>query len=265
MKVKHVILGLILAGLVTGVPAATIHVENIRIWSAPDSTRVVFDLSAPVAHHESMLSDPYRLVLDLQGVSAELPLTQPDASDKFLQRVRAGIHDGGDLRVVFDLKKYSSNKCFLLTPNKQYGHRLVVDISDSEAEQRRKDTVIDNDSLSVNTRDLVIAVDAGHGGEDPGASGPRGTKEKSVTLALARTLAQLINQQQGMHAVLTREGDYFMRLRSRIAKARHYRADMFISIHADAFKDSHVAGSSVYVLSQRGASSEHAKDRKSVV
>jgi N-acetylmuramoyl-L-alanine amidase len=206
-----------------------------------------------------MLSDPYRLVLDMDGASAKLPITQPDAGDKYLQRIRAGVHKGGNLRVVFDLKKFSRSKCFLLMPNKQYGNRLVVDISDSAAEQRRKKIVINNDALRTSMRDIVIAVDAGHGGEDPGASGPGGTKEKTITLALARTLAKLIDRQRGMHAVLTRKGDYFMRLRDRIAKARQYRADMFISIHADAFKDSHVSGSSVYVLSQRGASSEHAK------
>ena len=259
MKVMRILLGFVMAGLVTVAPAGAVRVESVRIWAAPDSTRVVFDLSAPVTHHMSMLSDPYRLVIDMEGAGADLPLAQPGANDKYLQRVRAGSRAGDVLRVVFDLKKFSRNKSFLLMPNKQYGHRLVVDISDSQAEQRRKETAIDSDALNNSARDIVIAVDAGHGGEDPGASGPRGTKEKAVTLAVARTLANLINQQRGMRAVLIREGDYFMQLRNRIAKARQHRADMFISIHADAFRDPHVAGSSVYVLSQRGASSEHAK------
>ena len=259
MKVTRIILGLILVGMATGLPAAAVRVQQVRIWSAPDGTRVVFDLSAPVPHHESMLSDPYRLVLDLDGASASLPLTQPGSGDKFLQRVRAGVHDGNDLRVVLDLKKYSRYKCFLLAPNKQYGHRLVVDLAGSVSNQRREENAGDNDALHGSARDIVIAVDAGHGGEDPGASGPGGTKEKNVTLALARTLAELINRQRGMRAVLTRKGDYYVGLRKRIAEARDFRADMFISIHADAFRDPHVAGSSVYVLSQRGASSEHAK------
>ena len=259
MKVIYTVLGVVLTALVSGLSAETVHIDNVRIWAAPDSTRVVFDLTAPVTHQVSMLSDPYRLVIDMQGTTADLPLAQPDPGDKYLQRVRAGPRDGSDLRVVLDLKKFSRNKTFLLMPNKQYGHRLVVDISGTEAEQRPTDTGADDDALKNAMRDIVVAIDAGHGGEDPGASGPGGTKEKMVTLALARTLAELIDKERGMRAVLIRKGDYFMRLRKRIAKAREYRADMFISIHADAFRDSRVSGASVYVLSRRGASSEHAK------
>ena len=259
MKVLQTILSVILAMLVSVLSAQTVHVDNVRIWAAPDSTRVVFDLTAPVTHHVSMLTDPYRLVIDMEGTTADLPLTQPEPGDKYLQRVRAGPRNDNNLRVVFDLKKFSRNKTFLLMPNKQYGHRLVVDISGSAAERPQQDTIVDDDALENAMRNIVVAIDAGHGGEDPGASGPGGTKEKTVTLALARTLAELINKERGLHAVLTRKGDYFMRLRKRIAKAREYRADMFISIHADAFRDPHVSGASVYVLSQKGASSEHAK------
>ena len=259
MKILKLMLGLVLLGAVTGSPAATVQVDNIRIWAAPDSTRVVFDLSAPVVHTVSTLTAPYRLVIDMQGASTVLPPTQPETGDKYLQRVRAGIRNGSDLRIVLDLKKYSRNKSFLLAPNEQYGHRLVVDIYDTETEQKAKERIIEGDDLESKTRDIVIAIDAGHGGEDPGASGPGGTKEKTVTLSLARALADMINRERGMRAVLIREGDYFLSLRKRIARARDNRADMFISLHADAFRDSRISGSSVYVLSQRGASSEHAK------
>lgn len=235
------------------------QLENVRIWAAPDSTRVVFDISAPVQHHISLLSNPYRLVIDIKDTKVTKSLSQPGAKDKYLQRLRSARRHGNDLRVVLDLKKYSQSKSFQLKPNKHYGHRLVVDIFDTEAEKRAKVEALEAELPTNEMRDVVIAIDAGHGGEDPGASGPRGTYEKTVTLALAKALAKLVNQQRGMRAVLIREGDYFMRLRTRIKKARQYRADVFISIHADAFRDPGVHGSSVYVLSKKGASSEHAK------
>ena len=251
-------ISLIIACLGAPLFAAT-QLENVRIWAAPDSTRVVFDISGPVQHKLSMLTNPYRLVIDLRDTDIKQSLTQPASDDKYLQRLRSARRDDKDLRVVLDLKKYSRSNSFQLKPNKRYGHRLVIDIYDTEAEKLAKVKAIEAELPEVKIRDVVVAIDAGHGGEDPGALGPRGTYEKNVTLALANVLAKLVNQQRGMRAVLIRKGDYFMRLRTRIAKARQYRADMFVSIHADAFRDPKVHGSSVYVLSKSGASSEHAK------
>ena len=238
---------------------AAVDVENIRIWAAPDSTRIVLDISDPVEHVTSMLSDPYRLVIDMKSTRMSGQISQPAQQDKYLQRVRSASRNQNDLRVVLDLKKYSRTRSFQLPPNDKYGHRLVIDVFDTEAEEQARVEAIENELTASNMRDVVIAIDAGHGGEDPGASGPNGTHEKSVTMQLAQTLADLINQQRGMRAVLTRKGDYFLSLRKRIDIARQYKADMFVSIHADAFRDSRVHGASVYVLSQEGSSSEHAK------
>lgn len=238
--------------------AGSTQVENVRIWAAPDSTRVVFDVSGPVQHQVSMLTDPYRIVIDIKDTVATNSFAQPSANDKFLQRLRGARRNTTDLRVVLDLKKYSRVRSFQLKPNKHYGNRLVVDIFTTEAEERANTDILESEAPVNRLRDVVIAIDAGHGGEDPGAMGQNGTYEKDVMLQLAKVLSNLINKERGMRAVMTREGDYFMRLRKRIKKARQHNADLFISIHADAFKDPRVHGSSVYVLSQKGASSEHA-------
>jgi N-acetylmuramoyl-L-alanine amidase len=238
---------------------ADTRIENIRIWAAPDSTRVVFDLDAPVRHQTSMLTSPYRLVVDIEKTTLERQLTQPNNQDRFLQRLRSASHDGKSLRVVMDLKKFSRVRSFQLEPNDKYGQRLVIDIFDTEAEEQARVVAIESEANSRPARDVVIAIDAGHGGDDPGASGPNGTFEKAVTLQMARVLAGLVKRERGMRAVLTREGDYFIPLRQRIEKARRQKADMFISIHADAFRDPRVRGSSIYVLSESGSSSEHAK------
>ena len=156
---------------------------------------------------------------------------------------------------------------FQLQPNKHYGHRLVIDVFDTEAKEKPKQIAkkkIKKESQktvkpSGKLRDVIIAIDAGHGGEDPGAIGPSGVYEKDVVLKIAKSLANVINKERGMRAVLIREGDYYVELRNRIKKARDHKADLFISIHADAFTDSTVRGSSVYVLSKKGASSEAAK------
>ncbi len=148
-------------------------------------------------------------------------------------------------------------RSFLLQPNSQYGHRLVVDLYDENNQKGALQVITQADNKR--SKDVVIAIDAGHGGDDPGATGPNGLREKDVTLKIARNLANLINQEYGMKAVLIREGDYFLSLRKRIGKARRHKADLFVSIHADAFKDPRVRGSSVFILSNRGASSEAAK------
>ncbi|MBI2970735.1 MAG: N-acetylmuramoyl-L-alanine amidase [Gammaproteobacteria bacterium] len=240
------------------VPGAEVDVQNVRIWAAPDSTRVVFDVSGPAQHAVTLLSDPFRAVVDIRNASTLATLAQPVAHDKFVHRIRSARHNE-DLRVVLDLKKFSSTKSFQLPPNQQYGHRLVLDIYDSSAEQEALMPLPQQELPENSLRDVVIAIDAGHGGEDPGARGPRGTHEKGVVLDVARQLAELIDREHGFRAVLTREGDYFLTLRRRMEMARRQRADLFISIHADAFQDPGVRGSSVYVLSQRGASSEHAR------
>lgn len=245
--------------LSTSAYAESVEVQNIRVWAAPDSTRVVFDISGPVDHELSLLKAPYRTVIDLKNSKINKDPTQPGNADKFVQGIRTASRNENDLRIVLDLKKYVNYKSFQLEPNKHYGHRLVVDLYSNEPKEPEKV----NDSEEVTKanlpRDVIIAIDAGHGGEDPGAKGPSGVYEKNVVLKIAKDLAAAINKERGMKAVLIRTGDYYMALRKRINKAREHKADLFMSIHADAFHDPRVKGSSVYVLSKRGASSEAAK------
>lgn len=235
--------------------------QNVRIWAAPDNTRVVFDVSGPVEHSLELLDKPHRLVVDIRNAkisqAIRMAISQPISADKYLKNIRSAERGSSDLRVVFDLKKNIEMRSFLLQPNSQYGHRLVVDLYDENNQKGAIQVMTQADNKR--SKNIVIAVDAGHGGDDPGATGPNGLREKDVTLKIARNLANLINQEYGMKAVLIREGDYFLSLRKRIGKARRHKADLFISIHADAFKDPRVRGSSVFILSNRGASSEAAK------
>jgi N-acetylmuramoyl-L-alanine amidase len=237
--------------------AASAQLENVRIWAAPDSTRVVFDVSGPVVHKLEMLTDPYRAVIDIQDTQLIKPITQPGSIDKFLHRVRSAPRSQNDLRVVLDLKKHVDTQIFLLPPNERYGHRLVIDLYDKDKKKHVQKGAIDR--FPNRPRAVVIAIDAGHGGEDPGARGPHGVYEKDVVLKISKRLADMINKERGMRAVLIREGDYYSRLRKRIDKAREHKADVFISIHADAFKDPRISGSSVYILSRKGSSSEAAR------
>ncbi len=237
--------------------AGQVTMQNVRIWAAPDNTRVVFDVSGPVEHKLELLSNPDRLVVDIENAKMTQAISQPVNTDKYLKNVRSAERDKSNLRVVFDLKKNIEMRSFLLQPNRQYGHRLVIDLYDENKQDAATPVITQADNKRP--KDIIIAVDAGHGGDDPGATGPHGVREKDVTLKIARNLANLINQEYGMKAVLIREGDYFLSLRNRIGKAREHKADLFISIHADAFKDPRVRGSSVYILSNRGASSEAAK------
>ena len=232
----------------------SVLLKNIRVWAAPDNTRVVFDVTSPVGHKLEQLSGPFRVVIDLENTEPFTALPQPATNDGYLQGIRSGRH-GDFLRVVLDLKKQARADSFLLEPNQRYGHRLVVDISDGEERQ----AAITGETPATGLRDIVVAIDAGHGGEDPGAIGPRGTHEKKVVLQIAKKLADAINRERGLRAVLIRKGDYYLPLRKRIELARRHKADLFISIHADAFTNRRVSGSSVYVLSNRGASSEHAR------
>ena len=247
----------------TSVFAKTVTVDNVRVWAAPDSTRVVFDVSGPVKHKLFSLNKPHRAVIDLRNATLKKNTTQPKPLDKYLEGIRSGARNKNDLRIVLDLKKQIKYKIFQLQPNKHYGHRLVIDLFDVEIKQVKKEEtrkeIKKETQQPAKLRDVIIAIDAGHGGDDPGAKGPSGVYEKNVVLKIAKNLAEVINKERGMRAVLIRKSDYYIKLRNRIEKAREYKADLFISIHADAFRDPKVRGSSVYVLSKKGASSEAAK------
>lgn len=234
-------------------------VDNLRLWAAPDHTRLVFDTSGPVQHKLFTLKQPDRLVIDIS--SARLTGTMPVVDDNpLIKRVRSAQRKDGTLRVVLDLHNQTHPKSFVLRPNSKYGHRLVVDLFGEDEQAGGQTAHKPVKQIQTNgMRDVVIAIDAGHGGEDPGAIGRRGTYEKNVVLSIARKLAALVNKERGMKAVLIRDGDYYLPLRKRMDLARSHRADLFVSIHADSFRDSRARGSSVYILSRRGASSEAAR------
>lgn len=239
--------------------AANKKIESVRFWTAPDHTRLVFGVSSPIEHKVFTLSNPPRLVIDLQNVAFKASMPAFPANHNVMSLIRQAPRNKKDLRVVIDLKTNVRVKSFLLKPNANYGHRLVVDLHPTSTKVSSKPTAVKTATGATHNSKWVVAIDAGHGGEDPGAKGYRGTREKVVVLAIAKKLAALVNKQPNMKAYLVRSGDYYIGLRKRMEKARQAHADLFISIHADAFKDQRARGSSVYVLSNRGASSEAAR------
>ncbi len=251
------IAALVLLLLALPLQAQQAQVKNVRLWTAPDHTRLVFDTSAQVQHSVFSLQNPDRLVIDIKGAHLSGSVDELAATSPLLNKVRTGVRNGEDLRVVLDLNERVNAKSFVLQPNRQYGYRLVVDLMDAVEKKPEPKKPIDIPQKGK-PRDVVIAIDAGHGGEDPGARGRYGTREKDVVLAIAKKLQTLVEKEPGMRPVMIRTGDYYLGLRKRIEKARQQKADLFISIHADAFRDRRVTGSTVYTLSQKGASSEAA-------
>lgn len=238
------------------VQADSASIRDARVWAAPDNTRVVFDIDAPVNHKLFTLAKPDRIVIDLENTQLKKAIQDSSFQKGIIKRIRTGQRKKQDLRVVLDLAEAVKVKSFLLKPTKNYGHRLVIDLYKKEAEKSR---AVKSVTSTNGARDLVIAIDAGHGGEDPGATGYRGTQEKDVVMAIARKLQVLIEKEKGLRPLMIRNGDYYIGLRNRLNLARKFKADMFISIHADAFHNKYAKGASVYVLSQKGASTEAAR------
>ncbi|MDR5902370.1 N-acetylmuramoyl-L-alanine amidase [Halomonas icarae] len=268
------------------------EVENLRLWAAPDHARLVFDLASPTQAKVFSLDNPRRLVIDLDDSRMRADLDGLDLTGSAISRIRSGVREGSDLRVVLDLEREVAPRHFVLAPNDQYGHRLVVDleypgesavedpidpieamIREQEIAAKRAQAQVDLGGRAVvpepeavvqpaqphPKRDIIIAIDAGHGGEDPGAIGPSGTREKDVVLQIAKRLQQRVNAAEGFRAVMIRDSDYYVGLRQRTHIAREQKADFFVSIHADAFHSPRPNGSSVFALSQRGATSETAQ------
>ncbi|WP_144393918.1 N-acetylmuramoyl-L-alanine amidase [Pleionea sediminis] len=227
-------------------------IKGMRFWQSPDSTRVVLDLSDPAEHTIFTLSNPERLVIDVAKSELNFDPAELNITSNLVQHVRASESDDS-VRVVLDLKKSSQFKYFTLNPFQNYGHRLVVDLID---ESQRDEPVKPKVKTVTGKRDIVVAIDAGHGGEDPGAVGPKGTLEKDIALKVAKQLADMVDKEPGMKALLVRKGDYFVSLRKRTQIARQHQADIFISIHADGFHDKRAKGASVWVVSPKGAQSE---------
>ena len=234
-------------------------INGVRMWPAPDNTRIVFDTSAQVDHSLFTLKNPDRIVIDIDDTALKADLDKLNFDQSVIKGIRTGKHGKSGLRVVLDLSEAVQPKSFVLRPNDEYGNRLVIDLNRKDEQVREKKTIEQYSASKRTAREIVIAIDAGHGGEDPGASGPRGTHEKDVVLAIARKLNALLQKEPGIKPVMIRDGDYYVGLRKRVEKARQYKADLFVSIHADSFRDRRARGSSVYTLSPRGASSEQAK------
>jgi len=244
------------------------------------------------------MNNPSRLVIDMRNTNVKLALSQPAPSHPLFSQVRVATKNKTDIRIVVDLKRDISSKNMSLRTNSMNGHRLVIELLDKAqntsakvaekseikatagpakmadskpieekpvkesqkaATRKTATSPVEPTKVAKRDKDIVVAVDAGHGGDDPGAHGQNGTEEKKITLAIARKLAELINQQPGMKAVLVRKGDYYVDLRKRMQIARAAKADLFISIHADAFQNSTVKGASVFTLSNKGATSEAAR------
>lgn len=255
---------------------AETKVNSVRLWRAPDNTRLVFDLTGAVQHSVFTLTSPDRLVIDINGATLGAPLNV-NTSNTPITAMRSAQRTPTDLRVVIDLKKAVTPKSFTLAPNAQYGNRLVVDLFDNAADAAPppaptpsvatlpavpvapSEPSIKLPPAPAGKRDIIVVIDAGHGGEDPGASGSRGQREKDVVLAIARELQRQVNGMKGFRAELTRTGDYFIPLRGRTEIARKKGADLFVSIHADAAPSAAAFGASVFALSDRGATSETAR------
>ncbi len=253
----------ILAGVSGNLVAA--EVRAVRVASTETGTRVVLDLSGPVTSKAFLLDDPARIVLDVDKLSLHGKLPAPAGA---VTALRSGKLPHNGLRLVFEVKGAITFDKSAVTPGDNTGHQLILDIAAPGAAKVVSVTpaapvapvaIRPAHAPADSGRDIVIAVDAGHGGVDPGASGRRGTHEKDVVLEIAKALAARINEEPGMKAVLTRDGDYFITLQERSKRARRAKADLFVSIHADAIANPDVSGSSVYVLSDRGASSEAAR------
>ncbi|HCE38731.1 MAG TPA: N-acetylmuramoyl-L-alanine amidase [Alcanivorax sp.] len=254
---RLMVLCLLALGCLATVPAAAVTVDSVRLHRAPDHTRIVFDLPEPVEHSLDKLADPDRVVVDLPDTELDFDMASLDVSDSPIKDIRVGKHPDMT-RVVFDLNEAVRPRTNLLKPVAPHNWRLVVDLFDKDP--RPVKTVDKPEAAAGEPREMIVAIDAGHGGEDPGASGPGNLREKDVVLQIAKKLKARIDAHDGMKAVMVRDGDYYVPLaeRRRIARQDNH-ADVFISIHADAFTDPRAHGASVFALSNRGATSARAR------
>ena len=249
----RIIIAWILLALPLLLQAATL--ENIRLWSENGRTRVVLDLSESSEHTIFTMRGPDRLVVDLKNARLGEALRKMPAGTGLIKGIRTGVRANGQLRVVLDLNQAVRSRSFTAGPNDQYGDRLVVDLYREGSPHPVKRA----SEEYVRGRDIVIVIDPGHGGRDPGAVGRGKTREKDVALAVSRKLAKRINREPGLRAILARNADILVKHRDRMEIARRNKADLFISIHADAVDDRRAKGASVYALSLKGASDEAAR------
>jgi len=256
--------------LVSFLASAEAQVLSSRIWPARDYTRLTLESRDEIKFTLFGVKDPARLVLDLELTELSPALlelnTKVAADDPYVQGLRVAHNRPGVVRLVLDLKAEVKPQVFTLKPIAEYGHRLVLDLYPmvpldplaALIEEAQKPKALDKSKAFRVARLAIIVIDAGHGGEDPGATGRHGSREKNITLTIARRLKGLVDAEPNMRALLTRDGDYYLPLHVRVDKARKVKADLFVSIHADAFIRQHARGSSVFALSERRATSEAA-------
>ncbi|MDA8865905.1 N-acetylmuramoyl-L-alanine amidase [Porticoccaceae bacterium] len=231
------------------------EINSMRVWRAPDNTRLVFDVSGAIEYKVFSLDNPHRLVIDISNIINQPSVANLDFKNSPITKMRTAQRSAKELRIVLDLKSAVTPKHFTLKANEQYSNRLVIDLYDKKRNVSR--TV--NELVKQSDRKIVIAIDAGHGGEDPGALGPQRMREKNVVLQISKRLEKLFDNDPNYKGILVRKGDYYLAHRKRTQIARDNKADFFVSIHADAFTDPRANGASVYALSNQGATSEAAR------
>ncbi len=264
ISLVYTLLALIAITLQT-VSAASI--DNIRISKTAQSTRIVLDSSSTPDYSLFTLNNPARIVIDIKNTRLNTPINQSIFENSAVRYLRHATRENHHLRLVFDLDYQTVASSFILAPSADRPHRLVIDLKAQVLQQvnltqsktTASKTLTSKKKAIPKPRKVIVAIDAGHGGKDPGAIGKGGTYEKKVVLEISQRLSKLINADPGMTAVMTRNSDYYVTLRGRLKKARDQKADVFLSIHADAVENRKVQGSSVYILSEHGASSEAAK------
>jgi N-acetylmuramoyl-L-alanine amidase len=238
---------------ITSVDAA--EISSVRLSKTAEKSRIVFDINGAIDYKVFQLDNPRRLVVDVANVPQKPSLSHLKLKDSPISKMRAAHRDGSDIRIVLDLKQAVSHESFTLAANGQYSNRLVVDLLVNKIGKSRSVEEV----VEQNDRKIVIAIDAGHGGVDPGALGPNRMREKIVVLQISKRLEKLFDEDPNYDGILVRKGDYFLAHRKRTQIARDNKADFFISIHADAFTDPRANGASVYALSNKGATSEAAR------
>lgn len=252
LRAYSLLCAFILSSLFSVNSFAVNSIDGIRVWPAPENTRIVFDVKTKPDYKYFTLSNPNRLVIDFSNTRNTVALKNLAANDPRVKRFRSSINKG-KTRLVLELVQSYQLTVFPLAPAGQYGNRLVIDLYDKNRSKKN----ISKPKKIVG--DIIIGIDAGHGGEDPGSIGGKGTYEKRVTLAIAKKLKKLINKEKGMKAVMIRSGDYYVNINRRTSLAREKNVDFFVSIHADAFHTPGPSGASVWVVTKRRAESELAK------
>ncbi|VVQ05057.1 N-acetylmuramoyl-L-alanine amidase AmiC [Pseudomonas fluorescens] len=259
---RRQVLNLILASAAFALPfsVSATQIRQARLWRSEDKVRLVFDLSGPVSYKTFTLSAPERLIIDVSGASLGGDFSQLALNDTVIRGIRSGPLGQGDTRIVLDLSSPVLLNSFLLAPQDGQSHRLVLDLVSANSIQIAPKVPRETPQTSAHPkRDIIVVVDPGHGGKDPGAVGAKGEREKDVVLSIAQLLAKRLKKEKGFDVKLVRNDDFFVPLRKRVAIARQHKADIFISVHADAAPRLTASGASVYCLSEGGATSATAR------